>query len=548
MASSATIKCNLCVFRHSKSTRTLESCTGVHIATAPALRAAALHPDERCTLQTVIEERVEAGVQSQEPATAGAWALVCLSLSTLMSSLNTSVANVGLPELARFFGASFQQVQWVVLAYLLAISTLVVTAGRLSDVLGRRRVLLVGIYAFTGSSLVCGAAPTLGVLIAARALEGVGAAVMMAVTVALAGETVPRGRVGSAMGLLGTMSALGTTLGPSLGGVLISGMGWRGIFLINLPIGLLNAYLMHRYLPPTGPDRKKVPARIDTLGTVLLGLTLGAYALAVTTGGARFDRQNTVLLGAAGLGAWLFVRAEARTAWPLVDLGIFRNPTLSATFATSAMVSTVMMATLVVGPFYLSRALGLDAAAVGIAMSSGPLMAALAGVPSGRLVDRFGPARTAIAGLLAMLAGCLTLWMIPSAAGAPGYVGGIVVLATGYALFQAANNTAAMAETGAARRGVVSGMLNLSRNLGLVTGASAMATVFALASASSDPATASSEAVATGMHKTYLVAGSIVMAALLVAIANTRTGRARQSPVPCSDPPQFKAFAQQRTL
>ncbi|MBK9166518.1 MAG: MFS transporter [Bryobacterales bacterium] len=479
-------------------------------------------------MQTEIEERIGAGGEGTELAVASPWALACLSLSTLLPSLNTSSANVGLPEMARFFEAPFQQVQWVVLGYLMAITTVVVGAGCLSDILGRRRVLLAGIGVFTGASLLCGAAPSLGVLIAARAAHGMGAAVMMAVSVALIGETVPEARVGSAMGLLGTMSALGTTLGPSLGGMLISGIGWRAIFLVNLPIGLVNLHLTHLYVRPFRPERNKVSAQFDKLGTVLLGLTLVAYALAMTLGRGRFDVGNIALLLAAGLGAALFVRAQARTASPLVDLRIFHNPALSASLATSAMVSTVMMAILVVGPFYLSRAIGLDAAVVGIAMSAGPLMAALAGVPSGRLVDRFGPARIAAAGLLVMPVGCLTLWIMPSTAGALGYIGGTVVVTVGYALFQAANNTAAMAEVGPDQRGVVSGVLNLSRNLGLVTGASVMAAVFALASGVSDPAAAPSEAIARGMRITFLVAASIIVGALVVAIANARMSPARQ--------------------
>lgn len=128
---------------------------------------------------------------------------------------------------------------------------------------------------------------------------------MMAVSVALIGETVPNARVGSAMDLLGTMSALGTTLGPSLGGILISGIGWRAIFLVNLPIGLVNLYLTHRYVRPFRPEWKKVSAQFDKLGTVLLGLTQAAYALAMTVGRGRFDLGNIVLLIAAGLGASL---------------------------------------------------------------------------------------------------------------------------------------------------------------------------------------------------------------------------------------------------
>ena len=164
------------------------------------------------------------------------WALLSLSLSMLLSSLGTSIANVGLPTLAQAFGASFQAVQWIVLAYLLAITTLIVSVGRLGDLTGRRRLLLGGIVLFTLASILSGAAPTLWLVIAARAAQGLGAAVMMALTMAFVGDTVPKERTGSAMGLLGTMSAIGTALGPSLGGVLIAGAGWRAIFLVNVPL------------------------------------------------------------------------------------------------------------------------------------------------------------------------------------------------------------------------------------------------------------------------------------------------------------------------
>src|SRR4051812_40372820 len=176
-------------------------------------------------------------------------ALAGLSLSMLLSSLGTSIANVALPTLAQAFAASFQDVQWVVLAYLLAITTVIVSAGRLGDMTGRRRLLLAGFVLFTAASVLCGVAPTLWLLVVARAAQGLGAAVMMALTMAFVGETVPKEKTGRAMGLLGTMSAIGTALGPSLGGILIAGLGWRAIFLINLPLGLMTLFLAYRYLP-----------------------------------------------------------------------------------------------------------------------------------------------------------------------------------------------------------------------------------------------------------------------------------------------------------
>ncbi|MGW7331084.1 MFS transporter [Streptomyces sp. NPDC054840] len=446
-----------------------------------------------------------------------------VSLSVLLSSLGTGIAHVGLPTLAQVFSASFQEVQWIVLAYLLAITTLVVGAGRLGDLVGRRRLLLAGISLFTAASVLCAAAPTLWLLVGARAVQGLGAAVMMALTMAFVGETVPKERTGSAMGLLGTMSAVGTALGPSLGGALLAGFGWRALFLVNVPLGIAAFLLSHRHLPAGRRERGADRARFDHLGTLLLALTLAAYALAMTLGGGRFGVLDTALLLAAACGVALFVRAEARAASPLVQQALLRDPVIGPGLASNALVSTVMMATLVVGPFYLSRTLGLGEAPVGLVLSVGPLVAAVTGVPAGRLADRFGARRPALLGLVSMTAGALALSLMPASLGVLGYVAPLAVVTAGYAVFQTANNTAVMADVAPDRRGVVSGMLGLSRNLGLITGASVMGALFAHASASADIASASAGAVATGMRFTFMVASVLVLVALAAVAAVGRT-------------------------
>ncbi len=467
------------------------------------------------------------------------WALVSLSLSMLLSSLGTSIANVGLPTLAQVFNASFQQVQWVVLAYLLAITTLVVGVGRLGDLIGRRRLLLAGILLFTVASALCSVAPTLGLLIAARAAQGLGAAVMMALTTAFVGEAVPKSRTGSAMGLLGTMSAVGTAIGPTLGGVLIASYGWQAIFFVNLPLGLLAFALARRYLPADGAASAPNQTRFDHVGTLLLALTLAAYALAMTLGRGSFGPLNIALLSAAVVGVGLFVLVESRVASPLIRLAMFRHPLLSAGFAMSTLVTTVVMTTLVVGPFYLFGALALDAAHVGLVMSTGPIAAALSGVPAGRFVDRFGSHRASIVGLVAMATGTAVAAMLPTSYGVPGYIAPLVVITAGYALFQAANNTAVMMNIQPDQRGVVSGLLNLSRNLGLVTGASVMGAVFALGAGTTDIMTASPAAVAAGMRITFSVAAALVVVALAIASGSDALSRRAAPPGRKQAPPSL---------
>jgi len=378
--------------------------------------------------------------------------LVCLSLSMLLASLGTSIANVGLPALAHVFNASFHAVQWVVLAYLFAITAVIVNAGRLGDRLGRRRLLLSGLLLFAAACALCAVAPSLPWLIGARVLQGLGAAVMMAMTLAMVGETVSRERTGRVMGWLGTMSAVGTAMGPSVGGMLLSLWGWRALFLVGAPLGMLAAALAFHYLPA--------------------------------------DRQAPA--ATSGDGFWR----------PLKD------PALRAGLAMSALVSAVIMSTFVVGPFYLSRGLGLDAAWMGLAMAVGPCVSALNGLPAGQLTDRLGSQRMTRAGLGVMGLGALLLAV---ASGLIAYLGSLILLTLGYSLFQAANNTAVMSDVEPARRGTVSGLLNLSRNLGLIFGAWALGAVFAWASPDVTHATA--QTVANGLHVTFGVALALIVTA-----------------------------------
>lgn len=444
------------------------------------------------------------------PASALNRVLFSLSLSMLLSSLGTSIANVALPTLTQAFSASFQAVQWVVLAYLLTITVFIVSVGRLGDLVGRRRLMLWGLGVFTLASLAGAASTTLWQLIAARVVQGLGAATMMALSMALVSERVPKHQVGSAMGLLGTVSAVGTALGPTLGGLLIGVCGWNAVFWINVPLGLLALVMAHRHLPPDQASNAAKPVRFDPVGTVLLALSLAAYSLAMTLGRGAFGPVNAGLLLLALLGLGAFVFAEARVAAPLVRLATFRHPVMTAGFAASALVTSVVMATLVVGPFYLTGALQLDATHMGLVMSAGPAVAAVFGAPAGRLVDRVGSHPVGVVGLVLMFLGAATLPIAATTWGAAGYAGALGLITAGYACFQSANNTAVMTSATADQRGVVSGLLNLSRNLGLITGASAMGAVFSFGASTTLVATASAQQLTAGLRLTFLVAAALV--------------------------------------
>jgi MFS family permease len=226
------------------------------------------------------------------------------------------------------------------------------------------------------------------------------------------------------------------------------------------------------------------------------------------------------LLLAACVGVGLFVSVERRVAAPLIRLAMFRDAQLSGSLVVSLLVTSVLMTTLVVGPFYLSQALGLNAIGVGLVLSVGPLVAALTGVPAGRITDRFGARRMTLVGLITIASGCFLLSVLPSSLGIAGYIAPMVVLTLGYALFQTANNTAVMAGVQPEQRGVVSGLLNLSRNLGLITGASLMGAVFAMTLATVDIPDAQPEAIARGLRMTFTVALGLMGLACLIAVGS----------------------------
>lgn len=400
--------------------------------------------------------------------------LVSLSMSALLSALGTSIANVGLPTLVKAFDATFQQIQWVVLAYLLAITALVVSAGRLGDLLGRRKLLQVGLGLFALASVLCAVAPSLEWLIGARVIQGVGAALMMSLALALVGEHIPKDQIGRAMGILGTVSALGTALGPTVGGILIEQGGWSMLFLVNAPLGLLGWYLVNRFLQADAQILPHTPSRARAVGAALL---------------------------------------------TPIPVAMFRNKAFASGVAMSFLVTTVIMSTLVVGPFYLSGALALNTTQIGLSMATGPIVAAALSLPAGRLVDRLGAHPVLIGGLLAMLSGAGLLSQLPITLGVLGYIVPLTVLTAGYALFQAANNTAVMTQVDPARRGAGSGLLGLSRNLGLIAGASIMGMVFISASGATDIASADSTHIDAGRQLSFAVAAGLIALASWVAIA-----------------------------
>ena len=446
------------------------------------------------------------------------WALAGLSLSTLMGSLGISIANVALPTLTEVFDTTFQSAQWIVISYLLTITVTIVSIGKIGDVYGLRRILMIGIVLYTSASLICGIAPTFWVLILARGFQGLGATILIALSLAYVKESVSKKKIGSAMGLLGTMSAIGTASGPTLGGVLIQTFGWRAVFLILIPLGIVNLALIKKYIPTHKSDVQFNIKKIDWTGTFFLTLTLVCYTLAMTTNNEFPSKRTLILLLFAAIGTCVFVYSQTKVQSPLVQLALFKDRNLNISLIINSFVSNVMMATLVIGPFYLSLGLGLGEIVVGFLLSVGPIISILSGIPSGRIVDRFGAAIIITTGLVIMTLGSFALSILPNQYGVVGYVIAIAILTPGYQLFQASNNTSVMMGADDNQRGVISGILNLSRNLGLITGASVMGALFAYAVGTSNFEIAEMNDISKGMNITFITAGILMLIAAVLSI------------------------------
>jgi MFS family permease len=388
---------------------------------------------------------------------------ITLGLSMLLASLGTSIANIALPTLAEVFLLPFIQVQAVVIGYLISLTITVVIAGRLGDRYGCKSMLIVGLLIFSLASLLCSVAPSLWILVAARSFQGIGAAFLMTLAMALTRQTVSRSQLGRAMGMLGTISALGTALGPVLGGFLLVVSGWQSIFGLQFILAGI-AIILARVLLPNDYIKKQIPA-LTSLQT---------------------DQNITPNL--------------------MVNL----------------LVAAVMMTTLVIGPFYLSLGLNLDQIQVGLIMGIGPVVAILSGIPSGRLVDRWGSRYIVITGLIFLIIGSSMLAILPKLMGISGYIMPIIILTSGYQLFQAANNTMTLADVPKARQGIVSGLLSLSRNMGLIIGASVMGAIFSFGVGTNQLTQATALAIIDGMQLTFICAGALMVVGLLISCVSFR--------------------------
>ena len=438
---------------------------------------------------------------------------------TVTSALGMSIPNVAMPLISDAFDVSVSATQWVSLSFLLFSSLLMVPVGRIADSVGRVKVLLVGIAVFTTGSLLAGFATSLFFLSAARAIMGIGGAAMTALPVALVRQTVPPERIGRTMGLIGSSMAFGWALGPAAGGLLAAAMGWRSVFFVLIPLGMIGFAVAWGGLPRRRGGTG-LPLKTDWAGSATLALALTCYSVGLTL--RPFGVAGTVTLVLVGALALVgFVLVELRVSAPLVDFRVLSHVGVYPGLITAFLASVIMMTFTVIPPFYLAHGLELDASHVGLAMAVGPAVAVLSGVPAGRLVERFGARPIFILGLAFLTLASLGFAVLPPAWGLVGFLLSAVTLTPGNQMFMAANNTSVMARSGFEHQGAVSGVLSLSRNLGSITGVAVAAALFDAAEAR----VPGPWGATVGLQVTFAVGAALGAAGLAIAVSTGRRAK-----------------------
>jgi EmrB/QacA subfamily drug resistance transporter len=443
-----------------------------------------------------------------------------VSLGVLMFTLDTSIVNIALPTLVQVFHTSFATIQWVVLSYLLVITTLVLGAARLGDMFGKKMLYLGGLVLFTISSLLCGLAPGVGWLIGFRTLQGLGALMISALGAAIVTEIFPNSERGRALGIIGATVSLGIALGPTVGGLLIAISGWRSIFLVNVPIGIFASFIVMRNIP----NHRSVQTRqqFDWWGAIVMTCTLVAFAFGMTYGQDHgFNHPGTLgLLGAAVLGLLLFIWIERHLQQPMLDLNLFENLQFSLSLAAGVLVFIVIAGSIFILPFFLELVLHYPTQHVGLLLAVSPVLGGIVAPVSGSLSDRFGSRIISLIGLMLMVIGCLSISTFSAQLTDLGYILRVAPFGVGLGMFQSPNNSAILGAVSADRLGIAAGLLSLSRTLGQTSGVPLLASFFSFLALAHSQATsvtnAPAAALVIGVQGTFRLAALVLFVATLI--------------------------------
>ncbi|HET8608276.1 MAG TPA: DHA2 family efflux MFS transporter permease subunit [Burkholderiales bacterium] len=456
-------------------------------------------------------------------------ALVVLCLGDLMIVLDTTVVNVALPSIREALGFSQTSLVWVVNAYMLTFGGFLLLGGRLGDLFGQRRLFLLGITLFTLASLACGLADSQSLLVGARAVQGVGGAVVSAVALSLIMNlfTGPAERA-KAMGIFGFVMAGGGSIGVFLGGLLTDAFSWHWIFLVNLPVGVV-VYALCLVLLPAG-RRPEAAARVDVAGavTVTASLMLAVYAVVNGNGAGWASAQTIGLLAAAAVLLVLFVGIEARVRAPLMPLGLFRLRNLATANVVGVLWAAAMFAWFFISALYLQLVLGYSPLQVGLAfLPSNLIMGAFSLGLSARLVMRFGIRTPLAAGLLVAAVGLALFARAPVDGNfIADVLPGMLLLGLGAGVAFNPVLLAAMSDVEPGESGLASGVVNTSFMMG---GALGLAILASLAAARTDGLLASRmdrlAALNGGYHVAFIIGAVFAAAASLLGAVLLRTGQ-----------------------
>ncbi|MDP9220694.1 MAG: DHA2 family efflux MFS transporter permease subunit [Actinomycetota bacterium] len=407
------------------------------------------------------------------------WAiLVTLSLGFFMTLLDLTIVNIAIPNMISALDASLDEILWVVNSYVLVLAVLLITAGRLGDLRGQRTLFAVGVAVFTVASFACGVAPSATLLIAFRAVQGLGAALLMPQTMALVIATFPAQRRGTALGVWGGVAGLATVAGPTVGGLLVTAASWRWIFIVNVPIGVLVLVMTFAIIPDTRMEREH---RLDIPGVLIATAGLFCLTFALIEG-QRYSWGAGILLlfvaSAALLVLFLLQQRGRQDREPLVPFSLFRDRNFAVINAIAALVSVGILGFYLPLTIYLQSVLGFSALKAGLILAPSSILAMVLSPISGRMSDVIGGKYILMTGLTAFGLGA-TLLTLQTHVGSswPAFLPGILLLGIGFGGIFAPMATEAMRSVPANLAGAASGVNNTVRQVGSVVGSAAVGAV-----------------------------------------------------------------------
>lgn len=406
-------------------------------------------------------------VQGEQQGQTNKWAvLAILAIGIFMATLDSSIVNISLPTIARYFGVPLNgAIEWVIIAYLVAVAGVLLTTGRVADMIGRKPIWITGLVVFTVGSAICGASVSLGMLIAARALQGLGGALIMAISPAMLTSAFPPQERGRALGLNAIFVALGVSVGPTLGGIITEYFTWRWIFYVNVPIGIIGIIATIRVLKEQVQRKRE---RFDPAGALLLAVGLIGLTLGLSFGQEWGWNSplliTTLVISVIALSALVIV--EHRITDPVIDFSMLRNRVFFSANISLILSFLALFAVSFMMPFYLEELRGFSTLQAGLLLTPLPLTIAVIAPFSGSLADRVGTRWLAAGGLALASLGLVLISQLNAQSSVFDIVWRLVVTGMGQAIFQSPNNSALMGAAPRGRQGIASGFLATGRVVG----------------------------------------------------------------------------------